>query len=245
MKPNSLVVSHRTTPLDGAPPRLWPWFRAIWAGIAFALLACPTAQAALVDHGTSTLDTIASREWLDLTESQHLSYNDMVGAANDCNPTCSTGTFAGWTFAAESDVKGFMADAGLAPYSITTNGNSTLRGAAASFRSLVGLTSDFLFQSNSEGISRTSAGPDQVLMIRAFEARDLICLHCGTAFNSAGTSSAAVSALVPYALIPANGFGPGGVWLYQTVGGVPEPETVAMMLAGLCLLGVTMRRKQR
>ena len=244
MKTNGLSEAAELAPSNGAMHQTRTRLRAIWAGLIVAVVGCSSAQAALVDHGVSTFDSIASREWLDLTQSQHLSYNDMTGAANNCNPTCTTGAFAGWTFAAEADVKSFMANAGLAPYSSTGDESSALNGALSSFRSLVGETASFPFGSYSDGISRTIVGPDEVLRVSDRESRSLICLHCGFGFGSAGTERATVSALAPFAVVPGSGFGPGGVWLYQTVA-VPEPETVAMLLAGLGLLGFTVRRKQR
>jgi PKD repeat protein len=63
-----------------------------------------------------TLDTISHREWLDVTESEGFSYNDLTGPQHACNPTCSTGQFAGWTLASEQDVIEFLINAGMSPY---------------------------------------------------------------------------------------------------------------------------------
>ncbi len=61
--------------------------------------------------GLITRDSVAERDWLDLTQSPNLSYNDMVGSDHNCNSTCATGPFVGWTFATELDVKEFITNA--------------------------------------------------------------------------------------------------------------------------------------
>jgi hypothetical protein len=56
--------------------------KSITAGLFLAIVAMGTttgpARAVLIDNGTTTIDTVADLEWLDLTETIGKSYNDLV-----------------------------------------------------------------------------------------------------------------------------------------------------------------------
>lgn len=112
------------------------------------LAACGSANASImdlisVDYLASgdqkiTRDTIAGRDWLDLTLSVNYSYDKLTSASNNCMPTCTSGVFAGWTFASEVEVKDFMTNAGLAPYSSTNDLTSGLAEGISAFIDLLG-----------------------------------------------------------------------------------------------------------
>lgn len=71
---------------------------------AIAMTAAP-AQAILVDNGSTTIDTVAGLEWLDVTETQGQSFNSIVGGF---------GGFAGqgYVHATRSQLCGLMAALG-------------------------------------------------------------------------------------------------------------------------------------
>ncbi|MBL8470966.1 MAG: PEP-CTERM sorting domain-containing protein [Rhodocyclaceae bacterium] len=94
-----------------------------------------------------TLDRVTDRKWLDLSQTAGLSYNDMIGPANNCNPTCTTGQYSGWTMASLDDVRQLFDDAGLPGFSEYRSGDTCgsihCRNNLAIFLSLVGAFGDF------------------------------------------------------------------------------------------------------
>ena len=80
------------------------------------------------------VDTISLREWLSLDVTGGFSFNDLTGAEHDCNPTCTKGPFAGWTFASEQDVLELMRNGGLSPY----GGENS--DTAQEFMNIIGIT---------------------------------------------------------------------------------------------------------
>ena len=90
------------------------------------VLVAPTASHAsligFVDNGNFTLDTFSAREWLDLSLSESISYNTLVGSAHNCNPVCtnSASQFFGLTFASSAEVIELFTNAGIGPVGTTT-----------------------------------------------------------------------------------------------------------------------------
>ena len=70
---------------------------------AASLLFLPiNANAAIIDNGAFTTDTLGGLDWLDLTETRNRSYVDVstkLGAGDE---------FAGWRYASELEVSGFF-----------------------------------------------------------------------------------------------------------------------------------------
>ncbi|MBL8485015.1 MAG: hypothetical protein JNJ60_22655, partial [Rhodocyclaceae bacterium] len=97
--------------------------------------------------GLVTLDLVTDRKWLDLSRTRGLSYADMTGPANDCNPTCTTGQYAGWTIATLDDVRQLFDDAGLPGFSEFRSGDTcgsiVCRNNLTVFLSLVGAIGNF------------------------------------------------------------------------------------------------------
>ena len=104
---------------------------------ASALAVLAPAQAAIVDHGVYLSDTTTSLDWLDLTATTGLSYNQVI----------SSPPLGGWHYASLADVGTLFDDAGgIGPYDFLNpvNGQATFEGAATSLlRSLMGDTSPF------------------------------------------------------------------------------------------------------
>lgn len=75
--------------------------------VGLSLVCGGAARAALIDQGNITHDTVSHLEWLDLTETLGLSYEDIAAGAG--------GFLAdGWSFATTADVCGLLAH-GFAP----------------------------------------------------------------------------------------------------------------------------------
>ena len=97
-------------------------------GVAFAagvsFLAVSPAQAALIDNGSYTSDTVTGLDWLDLTSPMSLgkSFNTVTGLFAT--------TLAGWHYASGAQVSKLFDDAGgIGPYDFS--GSPSANGAAA------------------------------------------------------------------------------------------------------------------
>ena len=100
-------------------------------GLVAALMmfgAMPGQASTLVDHGTYTTDTATGLQWLDLTLTPNISYNDML--TNLANPSY---TYYGYRYATTAEVSTLIADAGL------TEGNTLLNSETPSLEALIAL----------------------------------------------------------------------------------------------------------
>ena len=73
--------------------------------IAVATTLCffsATSYAAIIDNGTYTTDTVAGLDWLDLTETTNMSYNQVSAQLG------TGGSLAGWRYATESEIIGLL-----------------------------------------------------------------------------------------------------------------------------------------
>lgn len=204
------------------------------------LTACGSANASImdlisVDYLASgdqkiTRDTIAGRDWLDLTLSTNYSYNELVGASNDCMPTCTSGAFSGWTFASEVDVKGFLTNAGLAPYSSTDDLTSGLADDIGAFIDLLGPSFGSSSNKAVQGITRSTFGNSQVVLpYVVWRDSSSIGDQAGTFGGSALTSSESETF---------------GVWFFRTAP-VPAPTPATIALIGLGLVGISFSRPNK
>jgi len=110
---------------------------ALIAALAIFWAATDAAAATLVDNGTFTTDTATGLDWLDVTQTQGLSYNAVTSLFGS--------TLAGWQFATLAQVSKLYDDAGGAqPYDFS---NSTQGAPAALLLSLLGDTDAFGFPS--------------------------------------------------------------------------------------------------
>lgn len=109
-----------------------------WLGISVAATlfvgTLTGAQAGLIDHGSYLSDTGTGLDWLDLTATQGLSYNAVLGAM----------PAGGWHYATLADVATLFTNAGgVGPFNFTgNNGLAIVQGPATSLlKSLMGDTS--------------------------------------------------------------------------------------------------------
>jgi len=102
--------------------------------IAATLTLAPlsAAQAQLVDHGSTTLDTQAGLEWLDLSASTGLSFAQ-VSAGFDTG-----GAFEGYRYATSTEVQHLLGEFGL-PTTASTTYSTSLAPQLAVFDSYLGL----------------------------------------------------------------------------------------------------------
>ena len=75
--------------------------------VSALLMAAGSALADLVDNGTTTTDTDTGLEWLDITETTGLSYNEVLASDYVTND--------GYRFATEAEVHQLYTNAGGTP----------------------------------------------------------------------------------------------------------------------------------
>jgi len=87
--------------------------------ITLLLVSSLAANASIVDLGTITRDTDTGLEWLDVTETQGLSYNQVIAEMGD------GGTYEGWRYAISSELDRLILNFGYVPqYNECPYGNS-------------------------------------------------------------------------------------------------------------------------
>lgn len=199
-----------------------------WMGNAVAALVQRNLFAAQ-DH-LLTFDTSHHLEWLDLTQTVGLSYNEAQAS--------SYVTTLGFRFATPGDLLGLYAAAGITP------------GSSVDRASGVGTLLDLLGCSTQCSTSPGGQGwlnmGDPVNTAYAFF--QLKGISNGPPVVYVGEATLPSSALIPRDL-PANSIyrNPGGGQYTGSflVRNVPEPATYIMMLAGLGLMGFVARRRRR
>lgn len=72
------------------------------ATASVALVLSTSVNAAIVDHGHYTTDTASGLDWLDLTETISMTYNEVVAQLGP------GGALEGWRYASESEIGGFL-----------------------------------------------------------------------------------------------------------------------------------------
>ena len=70
--------------------------------LASALVLSTNLNAAIIDNGVYTTDTVSGLDWLDLTEATNRSYNDISSQLG------LGGEFEGWRYASGNEVSGFL-----------------------------------------------------------------------------------------------------------------------------------------
>jgi hypothetical protein len=108
-----------------------------------------SANAALVDNGLYTTDTITGIDWLDLTETNGKSFDEVSNQLNNGEK------LEGWKFATRSDIDIFWTDAGgVGPFSGLANGKSNWVGQ---IQRLWGKTYPFVYLVNGYAVQGSIA----------------------------------------------------------------------------------------
>ena len=211
--------------------------------IAATLTLAPlsAAQAQLVDHGSTTLDTQAGLEWLDLSASTGLSFAQ-VSAGFDTG-----GAFEGYRYATSTEVQHLLGEFGL-PTTASTTYSTSLAPQLAVFDSYLGL--------NFGGL-----GPAYGFQAMVGDAIDGFAgyhpLFYGFPYSlntdlGDGSFVAVGDRLVDTYAEATIGYsetgferGLGHFLVRDAVSPAPEPSTWALLAAGLALIGVRARAKRR
>ncbi len=181
--------------------------------------------------GLVTLDTDTGLEWLDLDQTDGLSFNDIT--INGAGGWAALG----FAVAQQDQIAQLFANAGFIdtmdpsarPTHMVTN------ALAAEFFALFAVTAtDF---------------PDTELLSSAlYEFDDDTIAFAAVSTRDTGAESSGASILPPddRAIVRSKDFNPnfGGAWLVRQ-SSVPEPSTIALLLLGGAGLGMTRRRRTR
>jgi len=174
-------------------------------GASLALVTF-NASAVLVDNGTFTTDTRTGLDWLDIIQTENMSYNQVTAQLG------TGGLFEGWVYATNAQVSEFFTSAGgTPPYDLS---NTTNIGVVAPLVNLWGPTSPLV-------------GTDSIVFITGDESlsagsntRNVGSLGAGISYDQMRLSNTFVpddiidplygSALVRVSSVPV----PGAIWLF-------------------------------
>lgn len=187
---------------------------------SFLVFATTGTSAALVDNGSYTTDTVAGLDWLDLS------------ATKGMNVASALSSNTGWSYANASQVTGLLASFGIS-YAFSTKhyvAMSVTTQQAESFMSLLGSTI---------GVGQSMATLGGYYNPSERES-SYLCISNGGCSPFSFTASAETST----SDIFADGDPVVGQFLVRSVSAVPEPETYAMLLAGLGVMGAFARRRK-
>ena len=200
-----------------------------------SLLVAPIqSQAFLIDQGNTVLDDVNNTEWLKLTETLGLSYNNVVNHLNGTSPIVGLGN--DWTIATDEDIKGLWSEAGIEPsqrtYSIETS------EVVAAFISLIGDTNPAIPPSYNP-----DPGAPRATAIGHWSATDeVVVTVLGTSIVIPDWSCARITFILDDKTFsdPA-----AGVYLVRSGSTVPEPGSTVLLLAGsLAAIGCLKQRYQ-
>ena len=206
-----------------------------------ASLGTASARAELVDLGMVTRDTVSGLEWLDLSQTSGRSFGEVV------TQFASGGHYGGYRHATSGEAQGVFLQLGLpvVPYTSYLSPGG-LVAALANFDRLLGL--------NVAGLGSAYGFSAQV--------GDAIAGYAGYHAAYYGFPSSLNTDLPPGEIAGAFGdrlvstrevtvgyatsfkSATTGHFLVRQVAAIPEPQTVALMLAGLLLTSLVARRRR-
>ncbi len=216
-------------------------FRVVVSAVLCLLGVC-TAQAALISTddvvfgtGAITLDTATGLEWLDLTKSTDLSFNFVS------SQLYLGGQFYGYRYALNSEIGALWTNAGIL-ISEVTDGNLYPDPAniapIEALQTFIGITHTIADVNVSQGISGTIFAGNYPHLLPLVINDGLTAPMCCEENIGGWIGSEHLSTV--------------GSWLVRgvpppspPVGSIPEPETYAMLLAGLGLMGFIARRRKQ
>ena len=209
------------------------------------LIALPAiAHADLVDRGLQTYDTQSGLEWLDLSQTRGLSFDEVSAQLG------VGGLYAGYRYATTLEAQTLLGEFGLPIVSYTTYAANTWAPNLANFDALLGLnvgglgpaygfeaeTGDVVGGSYHTLFYGTGSAMNTALNADpgdAFGAGDRLISHSAevTVGYSASYAERNLSHFLVRTAVP--------------VTAVPEPGTYALMLAGLAGVGWVSRRRAK
>ena len=218
-------------------------------------LSSSMVNAALIgiqDHGTYLTDTNSGLDWLDVTASLNMSYNDVS------NQLSTGGIFEGWRYAAAAEFGG-MASSALG---VNTGITSTLQSYIVSeqntaLRELIALLGDTYYQYSQSrfGGSYCQAYPSDCpngdLQFTYGLLSDPDPRPGRSSYISGGLISdddrhlSSLDEIITHGGMPAN-YAVGefvGSYLVRSTVTVPEPSALALLGIGLLALGFARKRK--
>lgn len=201
------------------------------------LLLCgaSVANAALVDNGAYTTDTVTGCDWLDLTVTRGLSFDDVASRMGIGQQ------FEGWQFASRAEVTQFWTDAGgLGPFSGAASGETNWVGR---LQSLWGKTYPFIYTVNGNLVQGTVAmTADVSTTCPTCNLTVYLLDNTNATDTSAGDFAEAVQLNEAYR---SQGQVPIGLALVrESVPAVPEPENLPMIILGLLVIATSTSLKK-
>jgi hypothetical protein len=202
---------------------------------AFLMVGATTTNAALIDHGSYTTDPISGLDWLDLTATRGLSYDDVsaqMGAGQQ---------FEGWRFANRAVVNQFWINAGgTGPFTGLASGATNWVGQ---LQSLWGKTYPFVYTVNGYNVQGS---------IAMTHDPSPTCMTCNLTVYLLDNIDVSDSSLGDYAeIIQLNeayrwqGQIPiGHALMRDTAAPIPEPATLPMFAVGLAAAIAFARRRR-
>ncbi len=215
------------------------------AVFCLSLITLPTlASAELVDRGLQTYDTASGLEWLDLSQTRGLSFDEV------CAQLGAGGQYAGYRYATTLEAQALLGEFGLPIVAYTIYGSNTWSPNLSNFDALLGLNVGGLgpaygFEAET---GDTIGGAYHPLFYGVGNAMN-------TGLNADPTDAIAVGdRLVSQAAEVTVGYS--GAYAERSLShflvragepvvAVPEPETWALMLAGLFAVSVTSGRRAK
>ena len=181
-------------------------------GSILVTMVAGSSSATLVDSGTSMMDTATNIEWLDLTQTQGLSWNQAEAS--------SFVTVDGYVHATDEQVITLLTNAG---FLTLDNASNTLNDpAAATLLSFLGCTQ---FCGTSNALGRGFADWDGTFTTRPF--------YRASGLGAAAATTSLLSSNLD--LVDATA----GHYLLRVI---PEPGSLLLLFAGLSIFGARRRR---
>lgn len=200
-----------------------------------------SAYAGIVNNTTYITDTSAGLDWLSLSSTMGMDVNVVAGQLG------AGGTFSGWKYATNAQVVKLVEDSQFFPVSIPITNISIGTGVYSTFN---GLSLSGLTKGLAGGIIPTTGLYGSMPIYGVVADTDSHGTPMIDTLNS-GTGSFTQGGLAWFGTFAGIGeptFIPraGSFLVRDTIAPVPEPETYAMLLAGLGLIGgITARRKAK
>ena len=197
--------------------------------VLLLILLSTQVQATIINHNWYTTDTESNLDWLDVTKTQGVSYNDMVIELE------SDGLFNGWRFATINEVRDL-----LTKYTGINSSASTVTYQNNELDGLIDLLNPTIISNEPDDFYRVVVGffdnsqnPGQILQTALLQ-------------DSGNNPNRYDWSRVPYhqSLNRATEYEGIGSFLVRNMVPVPEPSILALFTLGLLGFGFTQRKTQ-